>query len=205
MTRNVPDRSPTWLMKVLVPLDRGLHHVGGTVSRSQRRPRNPRSAIGPCSGWAPKPTPTPMMYARQSGRVLLIRTTRLETRRWWRWPAVWTRGSALLSVICWRSQASALSPSRQRPTLEIQHFCHFCAPSIPPTAMRTPRSKHASACNHLRVPRESFLDRLTHYFAEVNAIHPFREGNGRAQRAFFRLNRQRITRDSQDRFRILPR
>lgn len=36
------------------------------------------------------------------------------------------------------------------------------------------------------VSREGFLDRLTHYFAEVNAIHPFREGNGRAQRAFFR-------------------
>lgn len=34
--------------------------------------------------------------------------------------------------------------------------------------------------------RDSFLDRLTHYFAEVNAIHPFRDGNGRAQRAFFR-------------------
>lgn len=33
--------------------------------------------------------------------------------------------------------------------------------------------------------REAFVDRLTHYFAEVNAIHPFREGNGRAQRAFF--------------------
>jgi cell filamentation protein len=31
-----------------------------------------------------------------------------------------------------------------------------------------------------------FVDRLTHYFAEVNAIHPFREGNGRTQRAFFR-------------------
>jgi cell filamentation protein len=40
---------------------------------------------------------------------------------------------------------------------------------------------------HLRgLPRPSFLDRLTHYFAEVNAIHPFREGNGRTQRAFFR-------------------
>jgi cell filamentation protein len=26
---------------------------------------------------------------------------------------------------------------------------------------------------------------LTHYLGEVNAIHPFREGNGRAQRAFF--------------------
>ena len=34
--------------------------------------------------------------------------------------------------------------------------------------------------------RDGFLDRITHYFAEVNAIHPFREGNGRTQRAFFR-------------------
>lgn len=35
------------------------------------------------------------------------------------------------------------------------------------------------------LPRATFIDRLTHYFAEVNAIHPFREGNGRTQRAFF--------------------
>ncbi|SBW26591.1 Fic/DOC family protein [Protofrankia symbiont of Coriaria ruscifolia] len=34
--------------------------------------------------------------------------------------------------------------------------------------------------------REDFRERLTYYFAEVNAIHPFREGNGRTQRAFFR-------------------
>lgn len=33
--------------------------------------------------------------------------------------------------------------------------------------------------------REAFVDRLAHFFAEVNAIHPFREGNGRTQRAFF--------------------
>lgn len=33
--------------------------------------------------------------------------------------------------------------------------------------------------------REEFLERLTHYLGEVNAVHPFREGNGRAQRAFF--------------------
>jgi cell filamentation protein len=33
--------------------------------------------------------------------------------------------------------------------------------------------------------RNDFADRLTHYFAEVNAVHPFREGNGRTQRAFF--------------------
>lgn len=36
------------------------------------------------------------------------------------------------------------------------------------------------------LPRDGFLSRLTHYFAEVNAIYPFREGNGRTQRAFFR-------------------
>jgi cell filamentation protein len=32
--------------------------------------------------------------------------------------------------------------------------------------------------------REQFVERLTHYYAEINAAHPFREGNGRAQRAF---------------------
>jgi cell filamentation protein len=34
--------------------------------------------------------------------------------------------------------------------------------------------------------RGRFVERLTHYYAEINAIHPFREGNGRAQRAFMR-------------------
>lgn len=33
--------------------------------------------------------------------------------------------------------------------------------------------------------RDDFVDRATYYFGEVNAVHPFREGNGRAQRAFF--------------------
>lgn len=33
--------------------------------------------------------------------------------------------------------------------------------------------------------RESFIDRLAHYLGDVNALHPFRDGNGRAQRAFF--------------------
>ncbi|GAA3017898.1 Fic/DOC family protein [Actinokineospora globicatena] len=34
--------------------------------------------------------------------------------------------------------------------------------------------------------RPEFLARFTYYFAEVNVVHPFREGNGRTQRAFFR-------------------
>lgn len=32
--------------------------------------------------------------------------------------------------------------------------------------------------------REAFVARLAHYYGEINAIHPFREGNGRTQRAF---------------------
>ncbi len=32
--------------------------------------------------------------------------------------------------------------------------------------------------------RDAFVRRLAHYYGEINAIHPFREGNGRAQRAF---------------------
>jgi cell filamentation protein, protein adenylyltransferase len=32
--------------------------------------------------------------------------------------------------------------------------------------------------------RERFVERLAHYYAELNAVHPFREGNGHAQRAF---------------------
>jgi cell filamentation protein, protein adenylyltransferase len=40
--------------------------------------------------------------------------------------------------------------------------------------------------NRLRgLDRESFIDRLAHYLGDVNALHPFRDGNGRAQRAFF--------------------
>ncbi|GAB3583910.1 hypothetical protein GCM10027445_59310 [Amycolatopsis endophytica] len=34
--------------------------------------------------------------------------------------------------------------------------------------------------------REKFVERLAHYYGEINARHPFREGNGRTQRAFLR-------------------
>ena len=40
--------------------------------------------------------------------------------------------------------------------------------------------------NFLRdLDREAFVERLAYYLGEVNAVHPFREGNGRTQRAFF--------------------
>jgi cell filamentation protein len=33
--------------------------------------------------------------------------------------------------------------------------------------------------------RKAFVERAAHFLGEVNAIHPFRDGNGRTQRAFF--------------------
>ena len=34
------------------------------------------------------------------------------------------------------------------------------------------------------MPRDQFLNRAAHHLGEINALHPFREGNGRTQRAF---------------------
>ncbi len=34
------------------------------------------------------------------------------------------------------------------------------------------------------LPPDRFVERLAHYMGEINAAHPFREGNGRVQRAF---------------------
>ncbi|MNP20826.1 putative adenosine monophosphate-protein transferase fic [compost metagenome] len=33
--------------------------------------------------------------------------------------------------------------------------------------------------------REEFVARLSHYYCEINVLHPFRIGNGIAQRVFF--------------------
>lgn len=36
------------------------------------------------------------------------------------------------------------------------------------------------------LPKERLVRRLAYYFSEINALHPFREGNGRTQREFIR-------------------
>jgi cell filamentation protein len=70
-------------------------------------------------------------------------------------------------------------------TVAIAKTDLFCLPQhIEPYAENL--FLHLGLEKYLRgLRRDSFVDRLTHYFAEVNAIHPFREGNGRTQRAFF--------------------
>lgn len=41
--------------------------------------------------------------------------------------------------------------------------------------------------NFLRgLDRKEFIDRTAFFFGEINALHPFREGNGRTQREYFR-------------------
>ena len=70
-------------------------------------------------------------------------------------------------------------------TVTISKGTLFCLPQYIEAAA-------AEIFGHLRkenflqdLTREEFLDRLAYYLGEVNAVHPFREGNGRAQRALF--------------------
>ncbi|MGF1686713.1 putative adenosine monophosphate-protein transferase Fic [Photobacterium japonica] len=37
------------------------------------------------------------------------------------------------------------------------------------------------------LPLADFIQRIAHYYCELNVIHPFREGNGRVQRIFFEI------------------
>jgi cell filamentation protein len=70
-------------------------------------------------------------------------------------------------------------------TVAIAKTAMFCLPQYI-------QSSAASIFSNLRdegflrsLDQDAFTWRLAHYFGEVNALHPFREGNGRAQRAFF--------------------
>ena len=69
--------------------------------------------------------------------------------------------------------------------------------------------------NQLRgLDAEKFSERAGHYLGEINALHPFREGNGRSQRAFIgqiareagyeiewsKINREDMTRGSIESF-----
>ena len=70
-------------------------------------------------------------------------------------------------------------------TVAIAKGSLFCLPQYIETSaaeiFRALRSE-----NFFRdLDREAFVERLAYYLGEVNAVHPFREGNGRTQRAFF--------------------
>ena len=71
-------------------------------------------------------------------------------------------------------------------TVAIAKGTVFCLPQyIESSAAVIFRELHDENC--LRsLHCDAFAGRLAYYLGEVNALDPFREGNGRAQRAFFR-------------------
>ena len=77
-------------------------------------------------------------------------------------------------------------------TVAIAKGAMFCLPQyIDSSAAVIFGELHGEDC--LRgLRRDAFVGRLAYYLGEVNALHPFREGNGRAQRAFF----GQLTRDA---------
>ncbi len=92
-----------------------------------------------------------------------------------------------------------------RTVLIVKAGASFCLPhQIVDTASDV--FGRLAAAHHLRGrDRDGFLDGLTALLAEVNALHPFREGNGRTQRAFlgqlardagYRLRWEHVDRDA---------
>jgi cell filamentation protein len=70
-------------------------------------------------------------------------------------------------------------------TVAIAKGAMFCLPQyIDSSAAVIFGELHDEDCLH-GLRRDALVGRLAHYLGEVNALHPFREGNGRAQRAFF--------------------
>lgn len=66
--------------------------------------------------------------------------------------------------------------------LEETPFCHFEYLEKQGNALMAA----LAAENFLdELPEQEFIARLAHYYCEINMLHPFRDGNGRAQRVFF--------------------
>lgn len=63
----------------------------------------------------------------------------------------------------------------------------FCAAAYIATEANKLLGKLAQENWLVGLPLPAFVERLAHYYCELNVIHPFREGNGRAQRLFFDL------------------
>ncbi len=70
-------------------------------------------------------------------------------------------------------------------TVAIAKGSMFCLPQFIEQAMAGISAQLRQEGFLRALGRDAFGDRLAYYLGEVNAVHPFREGNGRAQRAFF--------------------
>jgi cell filamentation protein, protein adenylyltransferase len=70
-------------------------------------------------------------------------------------------------------------------TVAIAKGSPFCLPQYIESSSASIFRALRSANFLQGLERGPFIERLTFYLGEVNAVHPFREGNGRTQRAFF--------------------
>ena len=67
----------------------------------------------------------------------------------------------------------------------IQKTIPFCLPHLIYNNLTDTLNKMSRDVDRI-TNRDELLDFITYYFAEVDVIHPFREGNGRCEREFFR-------------------
>ncbi|WP_299013247.1 putative adenosine monophosphate-protein transferase Fic [uncultured Photobacterium sp.] len=63
-------------------------------------------------------------------------------------------------------------------------FCHMH--NIEREANRLFRELEKESCL-CELAFDAFIARISHYYCELNVVHPFREGNGRVQRIFFEI------------------
>ena len=61
----------------------------------------------------------------------------------------------------------------------------FCVANMIPTYAESIFGKLRDEKWMVGLKKEDFIQRLAYYMGEINALHPFREGNGRTQRIFF--------------------
>ena len=62
-------------------------------------------------------------------------------------------------------------------------FCRadFIEPSLNSVLNKLAKESYLKGCD-----RSAFIERAAYFLGEINAVHPFREGNGRTQREFIR-------------------
>lgn len=66
--------------------------------------------------------------------------------------------------------------------LDDTPFCHFEYIEKEGNALMSALEDEDGLAN---LDKDAFIARLSHYYCEINMLHPFRTGNGRAQRIFF--------------------
>ena len=71
-------------------------------------------------------------------------------------------------------------------TVDIGKNNLFCRAQFIESYAESVFKEFFTSCYNSRTDRESFIITLAKYYSDMNALHPFREGNGRAQREFSR-------------------